>query len=118
MTDEQLLSGIVLDLMWVQSKRDRTERVVTLKQISEMPYRQRKNLHFIKDFRDETVTYIEREENDRVKIIEFNKACRNVGFIYFSNTDHCGVFYEMVYVTDSEAAFDAIRSAYSRHMNP
>ena len=111
------LNEIELDLIWVNFKRDKTNRKVTLQQISNMDHEQRRQLHFIKDFKNETIKWISAKDLT-IERHEINtKECENVGFIYFSNTDRCGVFYETVCVIHDELEFDAIKAAYYTKIN-
>lgn len=111
------LNTITLELIWVNFKRDKTNRSVTLQQIANMDKDQRKQLHFISDFKDETITMINHKENMQVEIFSFEKLADNVGFIYFSNTDKTGLFYEAIFVTENLKQFNDIKKTYYSYIN-
>lgn len=110
------LKDVVLKLKWVNFKHDTTERQVTLYEISQMEYDRRKNLHFINDFHQQTISTLTRKDLG-VEYNQFVKECDNKGYIHFSNTTNTGIFYEALYETENEALFDSIRITYFKELN-
>lgn len=110
------LNNIVLKLKWVNGQADKTNRSVTLYQIINMDYEQRKNLFWIDDFHPKVFSNMERKD-ELVKINEFNIDASGIGYIHWVNTTGTGLFYEATYETLNEDEFNAIRVTYFNVLN-